>query len=66
MLSLTYFPIQWKYTEIIMIAKPKKPENAIAPHTAMSLLPIASKIFINRIKTVMYEKSHIPLHQSGF
>jgi hypothetical protein len=45
MLHLSYFPAQWKFAQIIMIAKPGKPLTEAASYRPISLLPILSKIF---------------------
>jgi hypothetical protein len=40
---LTYFPLLWKFAQIIMIHKPGKPP--VTSYRPISLLPIMSKIF---------------------
>jgi hypothetical protein len=70
MLHLSYFPTQWKFTQIIMIAKPGKPPIEAASYRPISLLPILSKIFERllqkRIKEVTNPDDLIPLHQFRF
>lgn len=44
-LRIEYFPAQWKFSEIIMIAKPGKPHNQASCYRPISLLPIISKLF---------------------
>lgn len=44
MLRLAYFPITWKFAQIIMIHKPGKPSNRVTLYRPISLLPITSKI----------------------
>jgi hypothetical protein len=55
MVRLAYFPITWKFAQIIMIYKPGKPSNRVTSHRPISLLPITSKIFerllLKRIQT---------------
>jgi hypothetical protein len=45
MLHLSYFPTQWEFVQIIMIAKPGKPPTEAASYRPISLLPRLSKIF---------------------
>jgi hypothetical protein len=44
MLKLSYFPVTWKFAQIIMLPKPGKPANE-ASYRPISLLPIPSEIF---------------------
>ena len=44
MLILSYFPILWKYAEIIMIPKPGKPPHEPTSHRPIILLPITRKL----------------------
>ena len=39
-LTLSYFPVIWKYAEIIMIPKPGKPPHEPTSYRPISLLPI--------------------------
>lgn len=70
MLRLCYFPIQWKYAQIIMIAKPGKPPTETSSYRPISLLPIMSKLFerllLNRIQEIVPVNDLIPDHQFGF
>jgi len=43
-LRLGHFPTQWKCAEIIVIAKPGKPEAELGSYRPISLLSILSKI----------------------
>jgi len=65
MLRLSYFPILWKYSSIILILKPKKPPDLPSSYRPISLLPILSKVFekilIKRILNMMKQKSY-PTH----
>lgn len=43
MLSLSYFPIIWKYDEIVMIHKPAKPQHETTSYPPRSFFPVISK-----------------------
>jgi hypothetical protein len=43
-LRLSYFPILWKFSTIIMIPKPKKPSHTVSSFRPISLLPFFAKI----------------------
>ena len=45
MLNLSYFPILWKYAEIIMIPQPGKPPHEPTSYRPISVLPVTSKLF---------------------
>jgi hypothetical protein len=45
MLRLSYFPVTWKFAQIIMLPKPGKLANELSSYRPISLLPIPSKIF---------------------
>jgi hypothetical protein len=66
MLRLTYFPILWKFVQIIMIHKPGKPPNRVTSYRPISLLPIMSKIFerilLKRIQMDDDINTKIPTH----
>jgi hypothetical protein len=71
MLRLTYFPVLWKFAQIITIHKPGKPPNRVTSYRPISLLPIMSKIFerifLKRIQVDDdINKKKIPSHQFGF
>jgi hypothetical protein len=70
MLRLCYFPIQWKYAQIIMIAKPGKSPTETISYRPISLLPTLSKVFEQLILKRLYEtvpiNDIIPMHQFGF
>jgi len=70
MLRLAYFPITWKFAQIIMIHKPGKLSNRVTSHRPISLLPITSKIFerllLKRIQIDVDINEKIPTHQFGF
>ena len=44
MLRLTYFPVTWKFSQIILIHKPGKPPHRVTSYRPISLLPLLSKI----------------------
>lgn len=70
MLRLTYWPITWKYAEIVMIQKPNKPVDIPTSYRPISLLPSLSKIFekllLNRLFNDPSAENIIPDHQFGF
>lgn len=70
MIRLCHFPIQWKYAQIIMIAKPGKPPTEPSSYRPISLLPIMSKIFERLLLVRILERINInniiPDHQFGF
>ena len=45
MLRLTYFPVLWKFAQLIMLPKPGKPPQNVTSYRPISLLPLLSKIF---------------------
>jgi len=45
MLRLAYFPVLWKFAQLIMIPKPGKPPQNVTSYRPISLLPLLSKIF---------------------
>jgi hypothetical protein len=69
-LRLCYYPILWKFAQIIMIPKPGKPETETQSYRSISLLNIVSKLFkrllLNKIKALTPISTLIPNHQFGF
>jgi hypothetical protein len=69
-LRFCYFPVQWKYAQIIMIAKPGKPRTEASSYRPISILPIMSKVFERLLLCTLDETMHIdgllPLHQFRF
>jgi len=67
MLTLSYFPVLWKYAEIIMIPKPGKPPPEPTYYRPISLLPISSKLFerliLQRINEEHNPSTLLPSHQ---
>lgn len=52
MLRLAYYPLIWKFAQIIMAPKPGKPINEVNSHRPISLLPkLFEKLLLTRIKT---------------
>lgn len=70
MLRVSYWPITWKYAEIVMIQKPNKSPEEVTSYRPISLLPALSKIFEKLLlKRLLSEKTiegMIPDHQFGF
>jgi len=68
MLRLCYFPVQWKYAQIIMIAKPGKPPTEASSYRPISLSPIMFKVFerLRRLDEKIRIDGLLPLHQFGF
>lgn len=70
MLRLSYFPVIWKFAQIIMIPKPGKSPHQVSSYRPISLLPIMSKIFerllLRRLKGIPEFEASIPQHQFGF
>jgi hypothetical protein len=70
MLWRTYFPLLWKFAQIIMIHKPGKPPTRVTSYRPISLLPILSKIFerlfLKRLHKDANIDQKISTHQFGF
>jgi hypothetical protein len=70
MLRLSYFPVTWKFAQIVMLPKPGKPANETSSYRPISLLPIPSKIFekllLNRVRNDTNILDTIPDYQFGF
>jgi len=68
-LLLCYFPVQWKYVQIIMIAKPGKPPTEASSYRPISLLPIMPKVFerllFHRLDETIHIDSLLPINQFG-
>jgi hypothetical protein len=45
MLRLSYFPLVWKFSRIILLHKPNKPKNEVSSYRPISLLPVLGKLF---------------------
>jgi hypothetical protein len=70
MLNLSYFPILWKYAEIIIIPQPGKPPHEPTSYRPISVLPVTSKLFegliLKRIHDEHDTTTLLPSHQFGF
>jgi len=44
-LRLSYFPLTWKFSIVILIHKPHKPKHLTSSYRPISLLPTLGKIF---------------------
>jgi hypothetical protein len=58
MLHLSYFPTQWKFAQIIMIAKSGKPPIKAASYRPIRMLPILSKIFERLLQKKKNKRDH--------
>ncbi|KAL4111825.1 hypothetical protein QTP88_015710 [Uroleucon formosanum] len=70
MLRLSYFPLTWKFSIIILIHKHSKPKNLTSSYRPISLLPTLAKIFekiiLKRIRPIIKSQNIIPHSQFGF
>ena len=44
-IRLSYFPLLWKFAQIVMVPKPGKPVDDATSYRPISLLPVPSKVF---------------------
>lgn len=69
-LRLSYFPLQWKTSIIILILKPGKPPETPSSYRPISLLPLfaklCEKLVLKRISPFINNVSTIPQTQFGF
>ena len=69
-LRLSYYPLLWKFAQIVMLPKPGKPPYDVASYRPISLLPIASKVFekllLKRLRSDVEISHVIPSYQFGF
>lgn len=69
-LRTTKFPLQWKYSHIVMIQKINKPSHCASSYRPISLLPICSKVLekllYKRILSFINDSNTLPNHQFGF
>jgi hypothetical protein len=69
-LRLSYFPLLWKFSKIILIPKPNKPPDSLNSYRPISLLPFFAKILkillLKRILSIMFDKKILPDYQFGF
>lgn len=70
MLRLSYFPIIWKLSTVILIPKPNKPKTLDTSYRPISLLPtltiLFEKIILKRIRPIMKTHKMISNSQFGF
>jgi hypothetical protein len=70
MLRLSYYPILWKFAQIIMVPKPGKPINDVTSYRPISLHPIPSKIFerllLKRLRRDVDLSGLLPNYEFGF
>lgn len=69
MLGLSYFPVIWKRSIIILIHKPGKPPNVASSYRPINLLPILVKLFekpvLKRIRPIV-KSQNIIHYKFGF
>ncbi|KAF0752052.1 Uncharacterized protein FWK35_00017882 [Aphis craccivora] len=69
-LRLSYFPLIWKFSKIILIPKPNKPLESLNSYRPISLLPFFGKILerllLKRIIPVIFDKKILPDYQFSF
>jgi len=69
-LRLSYYPLLWKFAQIIMVPKPRKPVDDITSYRPISLLPIPSKVFekllLKRLRSDVDLSTLLPDYQFGF
>jgi hypothetical protein len=70
MLRLSYYPLLWKFAQIIMVPKTGKPAHDVASYRPINLLPIPSKVFekllLKRLRSDVDLSHLIPGYQFGF
>jgi hypothetical protein len=70
MLLLSYFPLLWKFAQILMVPKPGKPAHDVASYRPICLLPNPSKVFekllLKRLRSDVDLSHLIPGYQFGF
>lgn len=70
MLRMSYFPLIWKLSVIILIHKPNKPKNEPSSYRPISLLPVLGKLFekvmLKRIRPIPKFHKIIPNTQFDF
>ncbi|KAL4084802.1 hypothetical protein QTP88_027704 [Uroleucon formosanum] len=69
-LRLSYFPLLWKFSTIILVPKPNKPPDLPSSYRPISLLPFFAKILerliLKRILPIIMENNVLPDTQFGF
>jgi len=66
----SFYPLLWKFAQIVMVPKPDKPAHDVASYRPISLLPIPSKVFekffLKRLGFDVDLSHPIPGYQFGF
>jgi len=69
-LRLSYYPLLWKFAQIIMVPKPGKPVDDVTSYRPISLLPIPSKVFkkllLKGLRSDIDLSTLLPDYQFGF
>jgi len=69
-LRLSFYPLLWKFSQIIMVPKPGKPTHEVASYRPINLLLIPSKVseklLLKRLQTDVDLSQLIPGYQFGF
>jgi hypothetical protein len=69
-IRLSYFPLLWKFSKIIIIQKPNKPADTTSSYRPIILLPflakILEKLILKRILPIISYKKVLPDYQFGF
>ncbi|KAL4084132.1 hypothetical protein QTP88_027967 [Uroleucon formosanum] len=69
-IRLSYFPLSWKFSQIVMFAKPEKLPDIPNSYRPISLLPYLSKIcerlILKRLSPHILENNILPPAQFGF
>jgi hypothetical protein len=67
---LSYYPLLWKFAQIIMVPKPGKPTYEVASYRPISLLTIPSKVFekllLKRLHTMWNFPTSFPVTNLAF
>lgn len=65
-----YFPIDWKYSKVLLFPKPNKPTSEITSYRPIQLTStlskILEKIIVNRLHEHLNENNLLPISQAGF
>jgi hypothetical protein len=67
---LSYYPLLWKFAQIIMVPKAGKPIDDVTSYRPISLLPIPSQVFekllLKRLRKDLDLTALLPDYQFGF
>lgn len=65
-IRIQYYPVQWKFAQIILIHKPEKPAYETSSYRHISSLSTLSKLFekliLKRLKYILEDNELIPQH----